>query len=424
MENKTTEETPNPSIGGFAQSNVYLFDWNPDLEKEYPEIPEDLVNKISEPLPQEAYKVIDSKSYLTSIKPIFITQRLNQCFGLNGWRYGYRLSESSSVKKGYILGEVVLVIPKYGIKIQNMGGNDNGGADSKNFDLGDAYKGAITDALTKCTSFLGIGKEVYEGKVKVPSSPASGKYEGRSSQSSAKPSLKVLDSKNQYTDQYKTVWASVVKGNYKSVQDIEKDFSISSDNDKKIIKQNLDLYFQKKKKEQEDLEKAEKEIESKSNEESSVTEKATEKVKESEVSEKVEIENKETEDKKEETPNTVKSRARKKTEDSDNSNKEKNQSPTKQPAKVLDGKDSHEEKEEKEEKKTLELYMDGNPHSWSEQYAKVCVEMAKGTICSLQEIENLFTVKDEDKPIISKHLTQYQEKIKQKLKEEESNGTK
>jgi len=49
-----------------------------------------------------------------------------------------------------------LAIPKYGIAIEQFGGNDNP-------DRGDAYKGACTDALSKCASYLGIGMEVYKG---------------------------------------------------------------------------------------------------------------------------------------------------------------------------------------------------------------------------------------------------------------------
>ena len=39
------------------------------------------------------------------------------------------------------------------IAIEQFGGNDNP-------DRGDAYKGACTDALSKCASYLGIGMDV------------------------------------------------------------------------------------------------------------------------------------------------------------------------------------------------------------------------------------------------------------------------
>jgi len=43
------------------------------------------------------------------------------------------------------------------IKLEAYGGNDN-------VDRGDAYKGAMTDALTKIGSFLGIGADVWKDK--------------------------------------------------------------------------------------------------------------------------------------------------------------------------------------------------------------------------------------------------------------------
>jgi hypothetical protein len=43
------------------------------------------------------------------------------------------------------------------IKLEAYGGNDN-------VDRGDAYKGAMTDALTKIGSFLGIGADVWKDR--------------------------------------------------------------------------------------------------------------------------------------------------------------------------------------------------------------------------------------------------------------------
>ena len=54
-------------------------------------------------------------------------------------------------------------MPEYGIYFECYGGNDNGGENSRNFDLGDAYKGATTDALTKIGSYLEIGIDVFKG---------------------------------------------------------------------------------------------------------------------------------------------------------------------------------------------------------------------------------------------------------------------
>jgi len=52
------------------------------------------------------------------------------------------------------------------IKLEAYGGNDNP-------DRGDAYKGAMTDAITKIGSFLGIGADVWKdkGPKSLPESP-------------------------------------------------------------------------------------------------------------------------------------------------------------------------------------------------------------------------------------------------------------
>jgi hypothetical protein len=48
------------------------------------------------------------------------------------------------------------------IKLEAYGGNDNP-------DRGDAYKGAMTDAITKIGSFLGIGADVWKNKAPTAS---------------------------------------------------------------------------------------------------------------------------------------------------------------------------------------------------------------------------------------------------------------
>jgi hypothetical protein len=61
------------------------------------------------------------------------------------------------VEKGaMVVVKSTLTIDDYGIRIEQYGGNANS-------DRGDAYKGACTDALSKCASYIGIGMDVYKG---------------------------------------------------------------------------------------------------------------------------------------------------------------------------------------------------------------------------------------------------------------------
>lgn len=109
---------------------------------------------LTHPLPPEAVTPHPTKSYLSSIKSIYVTERLNEVFGVGSWRVEVEKVDQANKM---VVVKVHLTIPAYGIDYECYGGNDN-------TDLGDAYKGATTDALTKIASWIGIGKEVFKGK--------------------------------------------------------------------------------------------------------------------------------------------------------------------------------------------------------------------------------------------------------------------
>ena len=114
------------------------------------------------PLPAEAVTQHPTKTFLSSIKSIYVTERLNEVFGVGAWRT--KTEKIAEGNGGMIVVKVSLSIPEYGIEYESFGGNNNGGEGSKNFDLGDAYKGAVTDAITKIASWMGIGADVFKGK--------------------------------------------------------------------------------------------------------------------------------------------------------------------------------------------------------------------------------------------------------------------
>ena len=129
---------------------------------------------IARPLPAEAIKPHPTKTYLSSIKAIYVTERLNEVFGTGIWQLRTDIAERAT--NGMVVVKVAFSVPSYGIYYECFGGNDNGGENSKNFDLGDAYKGATTDAITKIGSWLGIGADVFKGKVTPASRPNEGAY--------------------------------------------------------------------------------------------------------------------------------------------------------------------------------------------------------------------------------------------------------
>jgi hypothetical protein len=117
---------------------------------------------LKSPLPDESVKQHPTKTYLSSIKAIYVTERMNDVFGVGQWHTKVRKEVDGG--GGMIVVHVTFEVPEYGIYYECFGGNDNGGEGNKNFDLGDAYKGATTDAITKIGSYLGIGIDVFKGK--------------------------------------------------------------------------------------------------------------------------------------------------------------------------------------------------------------------------------------------------------------------
>lgn len=123
---------------------------------------EQLRSELYAPLPSEAIKPHPTKTFLSTIKPIYVTDRLNEVFGIGNWQLR---TENILIKdNGTVVNKVTFTVPEYNIYYECFGGNDNGGDGSKGFDLGDAFKGATTDGLTKICSYLGIGIDVFKGK--------------------------------------------------------------------------------------------------------------------------------------------------------------------------------------------------------------------------------------------------------------------
>jgi len=118
---------------------------------------------LKKPLPSEAVTQHPTKTYLSSIKAIYVTERFNEVFGIGKWVQKVQC-ENVNNDTGMVVVKVIFEVPELKIYYESFGGNDNGGINNKNFDLGDAYKGATTDALTKIGSYLGVGIDVFKGK--------------------------------------------------------------------------------------------------------------------------------------------------------------------------------------------------------------------------------------------------------------------
>jgi len=110
--------------------------------------------KLRQPLPPEAVSQHPTKAYMSSIKLIYVTERINDVFGIGTWTLK---SEPIDSLDKMVVGKAVMEIPEYEFYGEAYGGNDNA-------DKGDAYKGAVTDALTKIAGQqLEIGIDVFKG---------------------------------------------------------------------------------------------------------------------------------------------------------------------------------------------------------------------------------------------------------------------
>lgn len=122
-------------------------------KRNYKTLTSEMVAKLKAPLPAEAISQHPTKTYLSSIKAIYVVERLNDVFGIGQWQQRNEvISDDSKMKTVHSW----IDINEYNIHLDNFGGNDNS-------DEGDAFKGAVTDALTKMASYLGIGMDVYKG---------------------------------------------------------------------------------------------------------------------------------------------------------------------------------------------------------------------------------------------------------------------
>ena len=116
------------------------------------------------PFPKEAYSIDSSRGFnLTSLKAQYAIERLNDVVGINGWKL---TGSFQKTEKGVLyMGSLDLVENGEVLhSVEAIGYSEN----KKN--IGDTYKSARTDALSKAASYYGLGNEMFKGNIK-PESP-------------------------------------------------------------------------------------------------------------------------------------------------------------------------------------------------------------------------------------------------------------
>jgi len=117
-----------------------------------------LYAELTADFPAEAFSVDSSRGFnLTSIKAQYIVDRLNQVFGFMNWSHTGEYLE----KDGGVIYMGTLNVTVAGKTNRQFAPGYS--ADKKN--VGDAYKSAKTDSLSKAASMYGIGDSVFKGKV-------------------------------------------------------------------------------------------------------------------------------------------------------------------------------------------------------------------------------------------------------------------
>ncbi len=118
----------------------------------------DIYKKLKADFPKEAYQKDSSRGFdLTSIKAQYVVERLNDVLGINGWKIE---GEFKDVDTG------VLLVGTLSFKIGDEWHSKLGvGYADKKKNMGDTYKGAMTDLISKAASHIGVGNEVFKGNV-------------------------------------------------------------------------------------------------------------------------------------------------------------------------------------------------------------------------------------------------------------------
>lgn len=134
-------------------------------EQVLPPIPKELREKLRADFPDEAYSTIESKSYLTSLRAMFVIERLNDVFGIGRWSFMHEIiKEPSTENDNQVLIKGQLIIYDYDCEIPQQYGSHR--TKGKGVELADGYKSAITDAITKSASYIEVGIKVFKGLVK------------------------------------------------------------------------------------------------------------------------------------------------------------------------------------------------------------------------------------------------------------------
>jgi len=110
--------------------------------------------------PDKAYSQHPTKKFLTTLKAMYITERLNDVFGVGRWSIDHKVIERTAdyvlIQGSFISLDFEVIIPS------QYGGHNTSGT---NTEIADGYKSAITDCISKISSYLEIGIDMFKGEI-------------------------------------------------------------------------------------------------------------------------------------------------------------------------------------------------------------------------------------------------------------------
>lgn len=131
---------------------------------------DDIRKELRGEFPAEAYSQHPTKTYLTTLKAMYVTERLNNVFGIGKWTLEHEVIKEQD---NQVLIKGKLVFLEYDINLTEQYGSH--AITGKGVDIADGYKSAITDCISKSASYLEIGIDMFKGKIAPPKTQNKGK---------------------------------------------------------------------------------------------------------------------------------------------------------------------------------------------------------------------------------------------------------
>lgn len=135
------------------------------MEKKNFKLPDKLRKELRKPFPKEAIRAVPGGAKLTSVKSMYVIERLNDVFGLCGWELVYEVAHQDEEE---VVVHGCITIPEYGLSTPMQYGGEARRIKTYTKSWENTYKGAVTSLIGKCASFLEVGIDVFKGLVEAP----------------------------------------------------------------------------------------------------------------------------------------------------------------------------------------------------------------------------------------------------------------